>query len=154
MTVKQQYYGTGRRKGSVARVFLRPGTGKIVVNTKDVADYFGRETLQMIIKQPFKATNTFDKFDIYSTVKGGGCSGQAGAIRLGLARALVNYDETENPSPINSDEVNSQDIEENAKLTFRKQLRLAKLLTRDSRVVERKKIGRHKARKKPQYSKR
>lgn len=153
MTTKQQYYGTGRRKGSVARVFLRPGTGKIVVNTKNVSEYFGRETLEMIINQPFKATETFGKFDVYSTVKGGGCSGQAGAIRLGIARALVCYDETENPAIVIDNAVEGETAEP-TRITYRKQLRLAKLLTRDSRVVERKKIGRHKARKKPQYSKR
>src|SRR3990167_5767674 len=89
----KQYYGTGRRKSSVARVFLRPGKGQMLINKKSIEDYFGRETARMIIRQPLETTEMLDKFDVYATVVGGGISGQAGAIRLGIARALVKYDE-------------------------------------------------------------
>ncbi len=126
-----QNYGTGRRKSSSARVFLRPGTGKITVNGKDVHEYFGRETDIMVIRQPLEATESTDKFDIFVTVKGGGTTGQAGAIRHGIARALVDFSE-ENRAP----------------------LRELGLLTRDARKVERKKVGLHKARRRPQFSKR
>lgn len=128
---ENQHYGTGRRKSSSARVFLRPGTGKITVNKRDVNDYFGRETSVMVVKQPLELLNLQDKFDLYVTVTGGGISGQAGAIRLGLTRALLDYDET-----------------------FRTQLRAAGFVTRDARRVERKKVGKTKARKSVQYSKR
>lgn len=141
MTTKNQYYGTGRRKTSVARVFLRRGKGKILVNKKPVDEYFGRETSRMIIRQPLVVTDSQDKFDIYATVAGGGANGQAGAIRLGIARALIAYDTATSP-----------EAEPSTKM--RKTLRTAGLVTRDSRVVERKKVGRHKARKGPQYSKR
>ena len=139
----QQYYGTGRRKSSTARVFLRPGKGEIVVNNRALSDYFGRETASMIIRQPLEAVDSVGRFDIYATVSGGGISGQAGAIRLGIARALVNYDE--------------HDIAEGAEPqpdSYRRKLRAEGLLTRDSRRVERKKVGLSKARRAKQFSKR
>lgn len=126
-----QNYGTGRRKSSKARVFLRPGTGKIVINKRSIEEYFGRETSRMIVRQPLELTENIEKFDLYITVAGGGASGQAGAIRHGITRALMEYDETLRPS-----------------------LRAAGYVTRDSREVERKKVGLRKARKKPQFSKR
>lgn len=143
MAELQQYYGTGRRKSSIARVFLRPGKGEITVNNRALADYFGRETSSMVIRQPLEAVDVLNKFDIYVTVVGGGISGQAGAIRLGIARALVKYDE--------------HDLAEDAEPlpdSFRRKLRARGLLTRDSRRVERKKVGLHKARRATQYSKR
>lgn len=127
----EQYYGTGRRKSSVARVFLRPGQGKISVNNLSLDNYFGRETARMVVRQPLKLVDRENTFDIYVTVCGGGNTGQAGAIRHGLTRALLVYDES-----------------------FRIILRKAGFVTRDDRTVERKKIGLHKARKRPQYSKR
>ncbi len=139
----KQYYGTGRRKSSTARVFLRPGKGEIKVNNRPLEGYFGRETSSMIIRQPLEAVDLLNKFDIYATVVGGGISGQAGAIRLGIARALVQYDE--------------QDLPEGAEArpdSCRRKLRARGLLTRDSRRVERKKFGLHKARRATQYSKR
>lgn len=126
-----QYYGTGRRKSSTARVFAKEGTGKIVVNNKELDAYFGRKTSSMIVRQPLELLNMTEKFDFYITVVGGGISGQAGAIRLGITRALLQYDESLKP-----------------------ELRKAGFVTRDSRCVERKKVGLHKARKRPQYSKR
>ena len=143
MAETKQYYGTGRRKSSTARVFLRPGKGEIKVNNRALSEYFGRETASMIIRQPLEAVEVLNKFDIYATVVGGGISGQAGAIRLGIARALVKYDE--------------QDLAEGAEPnpdSFRRKLRARGLLTRDSRRVERKKVGLHKARRATQYSKR
>ncbi len=143
MAELQQYYGTGRRKSSSARVFLRPGKGEIKVNNRTLEDYFGRETSCMVIRQPLEAVDVLKKFDIYATVVGGGISGQAGAIRLGIARALVKYDE--------------KDMAEDAEAqpdSFRRKLRARGLLTRDSRRVERKKVGLHKARRATQYSKR
>jgi small subunit ribosomal protein S9 len=127
----QQQYGTGRRKSSAARVFLRPGKGGIEVNGKPLDTFFGRETARMIVRQPLELTKLADKFDIFVTVEGGGISGQAGAIRLGLARALVEYDET-----------------------LKSPLRKAGFMTRDAREVERKKVGLHKARRATQFSKR
>lgn len=124
-------YGTGRRKCSVARVWVKPGTGKFIVNKLDVSDYFKREALLKVASKPFTVLSQEGKFDVYSTVSGGGHSGQAGAILLGLARALDKFDPE-----------------------FHKDLRRTGLLTRDSRVVERKKYGQHKARKKTQFSKR
>ena len=124
-------YGTGRRKTSVARVFLKKGTGKIVVNGKVVDEFFSRETGRMIVRQPLELLAVSDKFDINVTVTGGGSFGQAGAIRHGLTRALIEYDEGNRPA-----------------------LRKAGFVTRDSREVERKKVGLRKARKRPQYSKR
>ncbi|EPC03716.1 30S ribosomal protein S9 [Litchfieldella anticariensis FP35 = DSM 16096] len=127
----QQYYGTGRRKTSTARVFLKPGTGKIVVNSRDLNDYFGRVTGRMVVRQPLELTETLGQFDVYVTVKGGGGSAQAGAIRHGITRALMEYNED-----------------------FRKPLRAAGYVTRDAREVERKKVGLRKARRRPQFSKR
>lgn len=127
----EQYYGTGRRKSSVARVFMRSGSGKITVNGRDVADYFARETDLMVINQPLEATENVDKFDVTITVLGGGTTGQAGAVRHGISRALLVYSE-ENRST----------------------LRQRGLLTRDARKVERKKVGFRKARRRPQFSKR
>jgi len=127
----EQFYGTGRRKTSTARVFLRKGTGQIIVNKKPLDEFFGRETARMIARQPLEVTELGDNFDIHATVSGGGTTGQAGALRLGLARALTEYDEN-----------------------LRGELRKAGFLTRDARAVERKKIGLHKARKATQYSKR
>ena len=126
-----QYYGTGRRKTSTARVFIARGTGNIVVNGRTLDEYFGRETARMVVKQPLDTVQMADSLDVKVTVKGGGGTGQAGAIRHGIARALIEYDET-----------------------FRSPLRKAGFVTRDARAVERKKIGLHKARKRPQYSKR
>lgn len=127
----EQHYGTGRRKSSSARVFLRSGEGNIQVNGKSLDTYFGRETARMIVRQALDVTDMNDRFDIYATVKGGGISGQAGAIRHALTRALIEYDEN-----------------------LRSPLRKAGFVTRDAREVERKKIGLHKARKGTQYSKR
>ena len=139
----QQYYGTGRRKSSSARVFLRPGKGEIKINNRKLEDYFGRETSCMVIRQPLETVDLLSKFDIYATVVGGGISGQAGAIRLGIARALVVYDEK-----------NLADDAEPDPDSFRRKLRARGLLTRDSRRVERKKVGLKKARRATQYSKR
>lgn len=133
------YYGTGRRKTSVARVRLIPGTGKITVNGKDVREYFPFETLVMDLVQPLELTNTKEMFDVVCDVHGGGFSGQTGAIRLGITRALLQYDET---TP--SDSENS----------LRKPLKAAGFITRDSRIKERKKPGLKKARRAPQFSKR
>jgi small subunit ribosomal protein S9 len=126
-----EYYGTGRRKTSVARVYLRPGSGKITVNRRDFDNFFPNQVLKMVIRQPLSLTETADKFDILVNVVGGGSAGQAGAIRHGIARALLEY---------------------NAEL--RPRLKTAGLLTRDARKVERKKYGRPKARKRFQFSKR
>ena len=125
------YYGTGRRKTSTARVYLKPGKGDILVNDRKLDEYFGRETSRMIVRQPFAAVEMENKFDVRVNVDGGGPSGQAGAIRHGITRALMAYDEA-----------------------LRKPLRTAGYVTRDAREVERKKYGLHKARKRPQYSKR
>lgn len=140
---QKQHYGTGRRKSSTARVFLSPGTGNITVNQRALDEYFGRETASMIIRQPLETVDMLDKFDIYATVSGGGISGQAGAVRLGIARALVQFDE-----------IDMQEGDEPAADSFRRKLRARGLLTRDSRKVERKKVGLHKARRATQYSKR
>ena len=128
---EQIYYSTGRRKSSAARVFLKRGSGNITINNRSLNAYFGRETGRMIVRQPLVTAEMLDQFDINITVKGGGISGQAGAIRHGITRALIEYDGT-----------------------LRKPLRQAGFVTRDAREVERKKIGLHKARKRPQYSKR
>ena len=125
------YYGTGRRKTSAARVFLSLGSGDIRINNRTINEYFGREVARMIVKQPFEVVEMAEKFDANVTVNGGGSFGQAGAIRHGIARALLKYDENLRPP-----------------------LRKAGFLTRDARQVERKKVGLHKARKRPQYSKR
>jgi small subunit ribosomal protein S9 len=126
-----QYYGTGRRKTATARVFLTLGTGNITVNNKSLDTFFGREVARMIVRQPLELLDSVDKFDLMVTVSGGGSFGQAGAIRHGLTRALMEYDETSRPA-----------------------LRKAGFVTRDAREVERKKVGLRKARKRPQYSKR
>lgn len=126
-----QYYGTGRRKSSTARVFVKQGSGNIVINKRSLEQYFGRETARMVVRQPLELVEMTDKFDLYITVAGGGISGQAGAIRHGITRALMQYDET-----------------------LRGSLRKAGFVTRDARRVERKKVGLHKARKRPQFSKR
>ena len=126
-----QNYGTGRRKSSAARVFLRPGKGQITVNGRSLDEFFGRETSRMIVRQPLELTKTVDKFDVMVTVEGGGMTGQAGAIRLGIARALVDYDDA-----------------------LKSPLRKAGFMTSDAREVERKKVGLHKARRATQYSKR
>ena len=127
----QQNYGTGRRKNSSARVFIKSGKGNIIVNKRSMEKYFGRKTSRMIVCQPLELVNMIDKLDLYVTVKGGGISGQAGAIRHGITRALIQYDES-----------------------FRVELRKAGFVTRDARQVERKKIGLRKARRSPQFSKR
>jgi len=126
-----QYYGTGRRKTAVARVYLRPGSGKIIVNRRDLDEFFPNQVLKMVIRQPLLLTETAEKFDLLVNVRGGGSSGQAGAIRHGITRALVEY----NPE-------------------LRPRLKAAGLLTRDARKVERKKYGQPKARKRFQFSKR
>ncbi|MDF3054095.1 MAG: ribosomal protein [Gammaproteobacteria bacterium] len=135
-------YGTGRRKTAAARVFIKPGTGKIVINKRTLDEYFGRPTSRMVVRQPLAALDIANKFDFYVTVKGGGSSGQAGAIRHGIARALIEYDE--------KDAVDG----ETSELSWRRVLRKAGFVTRDSRSVERKKVGLRKARKAPQFSKR
>jgi len=127
----EQYYGTGRRKRSVARVFLRPGSGKIVVNKRELSDYFKRDIYKIIIREPLEIAKKQDSFDVFATVTGGGTTGQAGAVRHGLARALVNFSEE-----------------------YRTPLRKAGLLTRDAREVERKKYGLKGARARYQFSKR
>lgn len=142
-----KYYGTGRRKTSTARVFLRPGKGNIIINKRTLEQYFGRETSRMIINQPLIATDLQNKFDIMVTVDGGGINGQAGAIRLGIARALLQYDKKTSAG----EEGEGSGSEGGS---MRSILRRAGYLTRDAREVERKKVGRHKARKGTQYSKR
>ena len=127
----QQYYGTGRRKSSAARVFIKPGTGNIVINNRSLETYFGRPTARMVVMQPIELVEMVGKLDLYITVTGGGISGQAGAIRHGITRALMQYDETLRPT-----------------------LRAAGFVTRDARRVERKKVGLRKARRRPQFSKR
>jgi small subunit ribosomal protein S9 len=141
MAQQQQFYGTGRRKSSTARVFLRRGTGKISINEKAFEAFFQRPSHQILILEPLKAVELEGKFDIIVTVRGGGNSGQAGAVRHGLARALVAYDEDEGSTGSGA-------------LGLRKVLGSLGLLTRDSRRVERKKVGRPKARKDKQFSKR
>ncbi len=127
----EQYIGTGRRKTSTARVYLRRGTGKFVVNGVDLENYFGRATSKMVVRQPLSLVEAADRFDVLVNVQGGGMTGQAGAIRLGISRALMEYDANLRPT-----------------------LREAGFVTRDARKVERKKVGLRKARKRPQYSKR
>ena len=127
----EQYYGTGRRKSSKARVYLSKGKGDITINKRPIDEFFGRETAVMVVRQPLEKLNMVDQFDVSATVEGGGISGQAGAIRLGLTRALMEYDSE-----------------------LRGTLRKAGYVTRDAREVERKKVGLHKARKATQYSKR
>ena len=128
---EQIYYSTGRRKSSTARVYLKKGSGNITINNRTLDNYFGRETGRMVVRQPLEKIEMADQFDINVSVTGGGISGQAGAIRHGITRALLEYDDN-----------------------LRKPLRLAGFVTRDDREVERKKVGLHKSRKRPQYSKR
>jgi small subunit ribosomal protein S9 len=128
---KASFYGTGRRKSSTARVHLRQGTGQVVINDRPIEVFFGRETGRMIVRQPLELVQMVDKFDVSVTVEGGGITGQAGAIRHGITRALMSYDETLRPA-----------------------LRKAGFVTRDAREVERKKVGRRKARRGTQFSKR
>ena len=128
---KERFYGTGRRKKSIARVYLVPGTGKIVINKRDIDEYFGLETLKLIVRQPLAATQTADKFDVLVNVHGGGTTGQAGAIRPGISRALLQADNEYRPT-----------------------LKAAGFLTRDPRMKERKKYGLKAARRAPQFSKR
>src|SRR5690242_13941966 len=130
-TQQSHHYGTGRRKTATARVYMRPGTGRITVNNRPLDEFFGRETGRMIVRQPLEATELTSRFDIRVQVNGGGITGQAGAIRHGITRALMEYDDS-----------------------LRKTLRAAGFVTRDAREVERKKVGRRKARRGPQYSKR
>ncbi len=130
-SAKPYFYGTGRRKKSIARVRIYPGTGAITINKRDIDDYFGLETLKLIVNQPYEVTDTVGKFDIVCTVVGGGISGQAGAIRHGLAKALLQADESYRPA-----------------------LKKAGFLTRDPRMKERKKYGLKAARRAPQFSKR
>jgi small subunit ribosomal protein S9 len=125
------YYGTGRRKSSTARVHLKPGSGKITINARSIDEFFGRETGRMIVRQPLELVQMATRFDVDVAVDGGGITGQAGAIRHGITRALMQFDET-----------------------LRKQLRVAGFVTRDAREVERKKVGRRKARRGTQFSKR
>ncbi|MBE5827724.1 MAG: 30S ribosomal protein S9 [Butyrivibrio sp.] len=132
MAKSANYYGTGRRKKSIARVYLLPGKGNITINKRNIDDYFGLETLKVIVRQPLVATETTDKFDVVVTVRGGGTTGQAGAIRHGISRALVQADSEE----------------------YRPTLKKAGYLTRDPRMKERKKYGLKKARRAPQFSKR
>ncbi len=129
--VGDYYYGTGRRKSAVARVFLKPGKGKFIVNGKPVDEFFARETGRMIVRQPLETTKSLASFDVTVNVYGGGENGQAGAVRHGIARALIEYDASYKPA-----------------------LKAARLITRDAREVERKKVGLHKARRRKQYSKR
>ncbi len=131
MATPQHYYGTGRRKSAVARVFLRPGKGKIMVNGRSIEQFFSRETGRMIVRQPLELSNHLATFDILVNVQGGGESGQAGAVRHGITRALISYDAALKPA-----------------------LKKAGLITRDAREVERKKVGLHKARRRKQFSKR
>ena len=131
MAATTSYYGTGKRKSSIARVWLKPGSGKITVNSKTLDDYFGRETSKMVVRQPLELTENVDKFDIYVTVRGGGDSGQAGAIKHGITKALLEADGE-----------------------LRGTLKKAGFITRDSRVKERKKYGKAAARKSFQFSKR
>ncbi|MDO4699613.1 MAG: 30S ribosomal protein S9 [Moraxella sp.] len=127
----ERNYGTGRRKTSTARVFLAKGTGNIIINGKTLDEYFGRETSRMVVRQPLELLDAISSYDLYITVTGGGASGQAGAIRHGITRALIDYDETLKPA-----------------------LKAAGFVTRDAREVERKKLGLRKARRRPQFSKR
>jgi small subunit ribosomal protein S9 len=148
------YYGTGRRKSSTARVFIRKNKsgGAIKVNGKSLEAYFGRETARMIVRQPLKLLGLENDFDIYVTVVGGGISGQAGAIRHGLTRALMAYDEVDGVVVANDEQAEAGAV--TGVLSFRKQLRRAGFVTRDPRQVERKKVGLHKARRGKQFSKR
>jgi small subunit ribosomal protein S9 len=142
ITEAQQNYGTGRRKEAAARVFIKPGRGAITINNRSLEQYFGRETSRMVVRQPLAVLDALNKFDLYVTVKGGGGSGQAGAIRHGITRALIEYDEE------------GEGGDGSSELSWRKILRRAGFVTRDCREKERKKVGLRKARRRPQYSKR
>lgn len=131
MAESMRYYGTGRRKNAIARVWMKPGAGNVVINQRDLGEYFGKKTLEMIVRQPLVLTSTLDKFDVVATVKGGGTTGQAGAVRHGIARALVQADADLRPA-----------------------LKEAGFMTRDPRMKERRKYGLKKARKASQFSKR
>ncbi len=146
----KQYYGTGRRKSSSARVFIKHGTGKITINTRSLEEYFGRKTARMVVMQPLQAVNMEGKFDLNITVRGGGILGQAGAIRHGLTRALIQYDE----EYIDKSKLAEEAETDSEVKSYRRILRKAGYVTRDPRSVERKKFGHRKARKKEQYSKR
>jgi small subunit ribosomal protein S9 len=149
-------YGTGRRKTAVARVYIRQGKGIITVNKKPFAQYFTQDTTRTLIQQPLVVTGLTDKFDIVATVYGGGYKGQAGAMRLGIARALVEYDvaNNDNISVNDNTDIALTGVSATSSASLKKVLRAHDLMTRDPRKVERKKVGRHKARKSPQYSKR
>lgn len=144
MAAAKNYYGTGRRKSSTARVFVKPGKGEIVVNDRTLEDYFVRETARVIVRKPLVDTDLQSKFDVTVTVDGGGISGQAGAVRHGIARALLQYELDSSGVPAEGETGGP----------IRVALRKGRHLTRDAREVERKKVGRHKARKGTQYSKR
>ena len=143
MTQSKQYYGTGRRKSSTARVYLTAGKGNIVINKRVIEEYFGRETARMVVRQPLEALGLQSQFDVNVVVDGGGISGQAGAIRHGITRALMAYDEEGAPEERRLDPD-----------SIRRKLRVLGYVTRDPRCVERKKVGLRKARKATQYSKR
>lgn len=147
MATEKNYYGTGRRKTSTARVFIKKGKGNIVINDKSLEEYFSRETARMIVRQPLEVTAFQSKFDILATVDGGGMNGQAGALRHAISRALVKYEVAETGDDSDSDSGSSGG-------PIKKSLRKAGYMTRDAREVERKKVGKHKARKGTQYSKR
>ena len=144
-TIKQNY-GTGRRKSAVARVFMKKGKGQLVVNGRSLEQYFGRKTHRIIAMQPLELLGVANDFDFYITVDGGGHTGQAGAIRLGVTRALIEYDEAGAAPLAEGEEVNEN--------SYRRRLRTAGYVTRDAREVERKKVGLKKARKRSQFSKR
>jgi small subunit ribosomal protein S9 len=148
---EQQYLGTGRRKNSIARVFMKKGSGSISINGKALDKYFDRETSRMLVMQPLDAVEMTGKFDLLITVKGGGITGQAGAIRHGVTRALMAYDED---GVVVAVDQGAEEGDSDAPLSFRRILRSKGYVTRDSRSVERKKVGLHKARKRPQFSKR
>ncbi|OGT54555.1 MAG: 30S ribosomal protein S9 [Gammaproteobacteria bacterium RIFCSPHIGHO2_12_FULL_41_15] len=164
--VTQQSYGTGRRKSSTARVFLRPGQGNIVVNDRPLKEYFGRETSCMIVRQPLETVDVLNKFDVYATVMGGGMSGQAGALRHGITRALIQHELTlankgkKTPAKNIVDAVDGDDEGGeggeggSVRGEWHDALRHAGFVTRDAREVERKKVGLRKARRRPQFSKR
>ena len=148
---RQQNYGTGRRKTGTARVFLTLGKGNIIVNGKKLDDYFGRKTARMVVRQALELVNGLERFDVFATVKGGGTMGQAGAIRHGITRALIQFDESSN---VPVEVVEGEEAPTSTKPTVRQILREAGIVTRDSRKKERKKVGLHGARRTPQSSKR
>lgn len=147
MASTQQNLGTGRRKTSTARVFLRPGKGNIIINKRSIEQFFGRETARMMVRQPLELVDALGSFDVYATVTGGGISGQAGAIRHGITRALIKHE-------LEMAGKSADEEDEGGNGVWHRALRKAGYVTRDSREVERKKVGLHKARKGIQYSKR